>query len=122
MSKNIKIIHRNVEVFISGHKEIHLSFLVKEHKRISDMIEKIIKLNKKKVNNDNNNSNRFIFYCENLMKNLHFIKKNKISEILDSIISISEENYYNLIENIVIYKKKQVSNQRKQFLNMCIAK
>ena len=81
MSKNIKIIHRNVEVFISGHKEIHLSFLVKEHKRISDMIEKIIKLNKKKVNNDNNNSNRFIFYCENLMKNLHFIKKNKISEI-----------------------------------------
>ena len=48
--------------------------------------------------------------------------ENKISEILDSIISISEENYYNLIENIVIYKKKQVSNQRKQFLNMCIAK
>jgi hypothetical protein len=48
--------------------------------------------------------------------------ENKISEILDSIISISEEKYYNLIENIVIYKKKQVSNQRKQFLDMCIAK
>jgi hypothetical protein len=48
--------------------------------------------------------------------------ENKISEILDQIVSISEEKYYNLIENIVIYKKKQVSNQRKRFLNMCIAK
>jgi hypothetical protein len=48
--------------------------------------------------------------------------ENKISEILESIISISEENYYKLIENIVIYKKKQVSNNRKQFLNLCMAK
>jgi hypothetical protein len=48
--------------------------------------------------------------------------ENKISEILESIISISEENYYKLIENIVIYKKKQVSNNRKQFLDICIAK
>lgn len=48
--------------------------------------------------------------------------ENKISEILDSIISITEEDYYNLIENIVIYKKKQVSNNRKQFLNLCMAK
>jgi hypothetical protein len=48
--------------------------------------------------------------------------ENKISEILESIISISEENYYKLIENIVIYKKKQVSNNRKQFLDICMAK
>jgi hypothetical protein len=46
----------------------------------------------------------------------------KISEILESIISISEENYYKLIENIVIYKKKQVSNNRKQFLDLCMAR
>jgi hypothetical protein len=48
--------------------------------------------------------------------------ENKISEILESIISISEENYYKIIENIVIYKKKQISNNRKQFLNICMAK
>ena len=48
--------------------------------------------------------------------------ENKISEILESILSISEDNYYKLIENIVIYKKKQVSNNRKQFLNLCMAK
>ena len=48
--------------------------------------------------------------------------ENKISEILESIISISEEKYYNLIENIVIYKKKQVSNNRKQFLDLCMAR
>jgi len=48
--------------------------------------------------------------------------ENKISEIVESIISISEDNYYKLIENIVIYKKKQVSNNRKQFLNLCMAK
>jgi len=48
--------------------------------------------------------------------------ENKISEILDQIVSISEEKYYKLIENIVIYKKKQVSIQRKRFLNLCIAK
>ena len=48
--------------------------------------------------------------------------ENKISEILESIISISEDNYYKLIENIVIYKKKQVSNNRKQFLNLCMTK
>jgi hypothetical protein len=48
--------------------------------------------------------------------------ENKISEILETIISIPEENYYKLIENIVIYKKKQVSNNRKQFLDLCMAK
>lgn len=48
--------------------------------------------------------------------------ENKISEILESIISISEDNYYKLIENIVIYKKKQVSNNRKQFLDICMAR
>lgn len=48
--------------------------------------------------------------------------ENKISEILELITSISEEKYYNLIENIVIYKKQQTSNNRKQFLDLCMAK
>ena len=48
--------------------------------------------------------------------------ENKISEVLDLITSISEEKYYNLIENIVIYKKQQTSNNRKQFLDLCMAK
>lgn len=47
---------------------------------------------------------------------------NKISEIIESIMSISEEDYYKLIENIVIYKKKQSSINRKQFLDLCMAK
>jgi len=48
--------------------------------------------------------------------------ENKISEVLELITSISEEKYYNLIENIVIYKKQQTSNNRKQFLDLCMAK
>jgi len=48
--------------------------------------------------------------------------ENKISEILELITSISEEKYYNLIENIVIYKKQQTSSNRKLFLDLCMAK
>ena len=48
--------------------------------------------------------------------------ENKISEILESIMSISEDDYYKMVENIVIYKKKQASNNRKQFIDLCMAK
>jgi len=48
--------------------------------------------------------------------------ENKISEIIELITSISEEKYYNIIENIVIYKKQQTSSNRKQFLDLCMAK
>ena len=32
----------------------------------------------------------------------------------------TEEDYYKMVENIVIYKKQQASNNRKQFLDLCI--
>lgn len=48
--------------------------------------------------------------------------ENKITEILDQINSISEEDYYKLVENIVVYKKQQASINRKKFLDICIAK
>lgn len=56
------------------------------------------------------------------LENCGLLYENKISEILESIMSISEEDYYKLIENIVIYKKQQSSINRKQFLNLCMAK
>ena len=56
------------------------------------------------------------------LENCGLLYENKISEILESIMSISEEDYYKLIENIVIYKKQQSSVNRKQFLNLCMAK
>jgi len=46
----------------------------------------------------------------------------EITEILDSIMSISEEDYYKIVENIVIYKKQQASYNRKQFIDICMAK
>jgi hypothetical protein len=56
------------------------------------------------------------------VENCGLLYENKITEILDSINSISEEDYYKMVENIIIYKKKQTSINRKKFLDLCMAK
>ena len=56
------------------------------------------------------------------LENCGLLYENKITEILESIMSISEENYYKMVENIVIYKKQQALINRKQFLDLCMAK
>ena len=56
------------------------------------------------------------------LDNCSLLYETEITEILESIMTISEEDYYKIVENIVIYKKKQASNNRKQFLDLCMAK
>jgi hypothetical protein len=56
------------------------------------------------------------------LDNCGLLYETEITEILESIMTISEEDYYKMVENIVIYKKKQASNNRKQFLDLCMAK
>ena len=56
------------------------------------------------------------------LDNCGLLYETAITEILESIMTISEEDYYKMVENIVIYKKQQVSNNRKQFLDLCMAK
>jgi hypothetical protein len=56
------------------------------------------------------------------LDNCGLLYENKITEILESIMSISEDDYYKIVENIVIYKKQQASINRKQFLDLCMAK
>ena len=56
------------------------------------------------------------------LENCGLLYENRIIEILDSIKSISEEDYYKMVENIVIYKKKQSLINRKNFLDLCMSK
>lgn len=56
------------------------------------------------------------------LDNCGLLYETAITEILEQITTISEEDYYKMVENIVIYKKQQASNNRKQFLDLCMAK
>lgn len=56
------------------------------------------------------------------LEDCSLLYESSITEVLEQITTISEEDYYKMVENIVIYKKQQTSNNRKQFLNICMAK
>jgi hypothetical protein len=56
------------------------------------------------------------------LENCGLLYENTISEILEKIMTISEEDYNKLIENIVIFKKQQASINKKQFLDLCLSK
>jgi hypothetical protein len=56
------------------------------------------------------------------LDNCGLLYETAIIEILEQITTISEEDYYKMVENIVIYKKQQASNNRKQFLDLCMSK
>ena len=56
------------------------------------------------------------------LENCGLLYENTITEILDKIMTISDEDYYKLIENIVIFKKQQASINKKQFLDLCLSK
>lgn len=56
------------------------------------------------------------------LENCGLLYENTITEILDKIMTISEEDYNKLIENVVVFKKQQASINKKQFLDLCLAK
>lgn len=56
------------------------------------------------------------------LEDCSLLYESSITEVLEQITTISEEDYYKMVENIVIYKKQQTSNNRKQFLDICMAK
>jgi len=56
------------------------------------------------------------------LEDCSLLYESSITEILEQITTISEEDYYKMVENIVIYKKQQASNNRKQFLDLCMLK
>jgi len=56
------------------------------------------------------------------IENCGLIYENKITEILKSIMTITEEEYYKLIENIITFKKNQAQINRKNFIDLCMAK
>ncbi len=56
------------------------------------------------------------------LEDCSLLYESSITEIFEQITTISEEDYYKMVENIVIYKKHQASNNRKQFLDLCMSK
>ena len=44
-----------------------------------------------------------------------------ISEIMPKILSISDEKYFELIENVVLYKKEIYKINTKRFINLCLS-
>ena len=56
------------------------------------------------------------------LEDYSFCYENNLIEIYDKIMEINNDEYFKLIENSVIYKKKKCRENEKNFINICIKK
>ena len=55
------------------------------------------------------------------MESCCILYNKQLSEIMDEIIQLPKDKYFNLIENAVIYKKLIAKRNTKEFVNLCLS-
>jgi len=128
-SMSNKFAKRTVYVYLENDRENYYEMVIKENKKISDLYEKIYTLNQMK------DKTIIFIYCDNICKNISYLKKKIISDVFPdahTVIKLHvyfdrknddfhkkynyEEDFFNLHDNFYVNSREMKSYSLEEFL------